>query len=161
LTVKSRKGKGAQGEREVAALWRSYGWKRACPTPGSGSLRPWGAGDIPAWPGDIAFIQPFICEVKRDQKVAQHSRGWEGSAFIRATLRDLSDLADRLNGTVGKRARVRPVGCFRANFQDWRWFIPTFELAYWLGCSEDGGWVELGTSEFFDYALFVGTTDLE
>jgi hypothetical protein len=163
-TKAGAKQKGKTGEREVAALWRSYGWEKACPTPGSGALRPWGAGDIPAWPGDIAFIGSWCCEVKRTEKMnaatgRANTKGWDGEAFIRATIREHSKLVDRLNTSVGGK-RWRSVVVGRASFQPWRWFIPETAFRVYQGALPmaryDGYWVELSTDHFFEYALAVG-----
>ena len=148
--------KGQRGEREVAHLWRMAGYLRACPTPGSGGLRPYGAGDLSPWPGDIAFIRPWLCEVKFDEHVKDHSRGWVGSSFVRARLRELTKLADRhIIGAV----RPRPVLFARGSFEDWRVFVPAADFLLWCGTyilnADPHEWVELSTSQFFELALVL------
>lgn len=146
--------KGKRGEREVALLWKMAGYLRACPTPGSGGLRPYGAGDTSPWPGDIAFIQPWLCEVKFDEKVKAPSRGWAGQSFVRRTLRDLDKLASR--HIIGG-AKLRPCLFARASFEEWHVWAREAEVLPWLGLHwpSTDGWVELTTDQFFELALVL------
>ena len=155
ITQKGRRLKGKRGEREVAALWREYGWPKAVPTPGSGGLRPHGAGDLSPWPGDIHGIAPWLCEVKYDEKVRDPSRGWQGEAFIRATLKDLQKLSDRHAGIVGAEDPL-PVLFARGSFEWWRVFVPASHFIETYGRPQTVAWTpeewaEVGTDEFFEH----------
>lgn len=155
VTQKGRRTKGKRGEKEVAHLWRLAGWEKACPTPGSGGLRPFGAGDLSPWPGDIHGIAPWLCEVKYDEKVGRPGRGWQGEGFIRATLKDLEKLWTRHSLIVGAEDPM-PVLFARANLMWWRVFIPSSMLIETYGRPQTVGWdpnewVEIGTDEFFEH----------
>ena len=123
-TPRSRKNKGRQGEIEVMHMFRDAGYTDAARAPGSGAYRPYGSGDLSPWPGDLAFVKPWLVEVKyAEASVAGGERTWPGSTFIKATLRDLSKLADRRNAQFGIRVREIPVLFTRANFEPWRVFV--------------------------------------
>lgn len=159
------RGKGRRGEREVAATWRARGYTRAAPTPGSGGMRPYGAGDLSPWPGDIWGIEPWLCEVKFDEHVTDPSgrsqtRGWDGSGFVREVLRSLQALWGRHNGIIGRREEMLPVLAARASFQAWRWFVPDWLFAEWAmperaGFFDAESWVELREEEFFELAAYL------
>lgn len=147
--------KGKRGELEVVQLWRQAGWTGAFRTPNSGGLRPFGAGDLSPWPGDIGGIKPWLCEVKYDERVKAPSRGWTGEAFIRRTLKDLDHLAIRHSFIVGA-TRPRPVLFARGSFEFWRVFVPEHELRPWIGDDFHGFvepvYVELTPPMFFELA---------
>lgn len=153
MKSRGRRQKGRRGEREVAAMWRAAGWSKAVPTPGSGGLRPHGAGDLSPWPGDIWGIEPWLCEVKYDEHVYAPSWGWVGESFIRATLTDLRKLYSRHAGIIG-RADPVPALFARSNLRPWRVFVPDWAVVEAWGLSDgfvDGdGWVELEADQFFD-----------
>lgn len=151
--------KGKRAEREVARLWRAHGWTRAVPSPGSGSLRPMGARDLSPWPGDIARIEPWLCEVKWDEKVRASSRGWMGEAFIRRTCRRLEELWHRHASIVGAES-PNPVLFARASYMDWECWVPDWLFLDHYAPGEDidytgwnGAWVNLPVEEFFELAL--------
>lgn len=152
--VVHKRTKGKQGEREAAAMWRHHGWGAACPSPGSGGMRPYGAGDLSPWPGDLHGVSPWLVEVKRDEKLAATSRTFQGHGFVRGVLRSLAALWIRHAGVVGG-ARPLPVMMGRSNFDAWRFFVPVWLLEEWLGTKMPSGseeWVELEESEFFSLA---------
>lgn len=144
--------KGKRGEREVVTLWRQHGWPKAARSPGSGALRPYGAGDLSPWPGDLIGTEPWIVEVKYDERVYARSRGWWGSGFLRQVLEDLGKLADRHASVIGRREPPVPVLFARSNHRPWRVFVPepVFRRAYGLGPAGDGGWVEVFVTQFFE-----------
>lgn len=155
ITARGRRDKGKRAEREVARLWRFNGWPKAVPTPGSGGLRPFGAGDLSPWPGDIHGCAPWLIEVKWDEKVKLPSRGWVGEAFIRLTLKALDKLATRHAGIVGAEDPI-PVLFARGNLEWWRVFIPSWLFIETYGRPQTVGWdpnewVEIGTDEFFEH----------
>lgn len=148
--------KGSRAERQVVALWRENGWPRACRSPGSGSLRPYGAQDSSPWPGDLAHVEPWIVEVKCDERAARIGRsGIEGEAFVRAALR-------RLAGTL-ERSRItgrRRYACLflRSNRRPWRVWTSADVLAAAHrrrrvpSCE---GWLQLDVETFFALARRV------
>lgn len=99
LRAKRARQRGKQGETEVVKLWRTAGWTWAARSPGSGSLRPYGSGDVSPWPGDIIGVQPWLVEVKLAQASTAPSREWPGSAFTRKTMHDLLQLSSRHPGS--------------------------------------------------------------
>jgi len=142
--------KGSRGEREVVAMFRSAGWDRAARSPGSGSIRPFGAGDMSPWPGDLCFVEPWLVEVKYDERVEEGGvRTWAGSTFVKATLRDLEKLWVRHAGIVG-RAAPKPVLFARANLAPWRVWVPTSLLGSWHLPLESHTWVEITPDLFFE-----------
>jgi len=144
--------KGKRGEREVVHLWISYGWDGAVRSPSSGGIRRYGAGDLSPWPGDVAGIQPWICEVKHDEELKRPSRdGWVGEGFTRRTLIDLHKLWVRHAGIIGKRVAPIPVLFARPSYEDWRVFVQAFVFEAAAGASIGGdGWVQLTPEQFFD-----------
>lgn len=153
---RSAKVKGSKGEREVVAMFRAAGFDRAARSPGSGSLRPYGAGDMSPWPGDLAFVTPFMVEVKYDERVeAGGVRTWPGSTFVKATLRDLAQLQRQHASIVGRRAAI-PVLFARANLHPWRVWVNTltFHKTYWRMEDEwflpaTVAWAEITPEMFF------------
>lgn len=143
--AKGRRTKGGRGEKEVSAIWRSWGFEKAVATPGSGGLRPAGAGDLSPWPGDIHAVAPFLVEVKYDERVKQNSRGWTGEAFIRQTARDLEKLWARHDAVVGG-PKSYPVIMARANFMAWDFWTPAWVLYEGMALPSHSrpGWVCLG-----------------
>jgi hypothetical protein len=138
-------------------MFRAAGYDRACRSPGSGAIRPYGAGDMSPWPGDLAFTGPFMVEVKYDERVWNQGGGktWIGSTFIRKTLRDLDKLAARR--VIGK-PRPIPVLFARSNLKPWRVFVraadldnvlfdPPFTFVQFPG---HGEWAEIPPDVFFD-----------
>jgi hypothetical protein len=140
--------KGSRAEREVVALWRANGWPRACRSPGSGSLRPYGPRDASPWPGDLAHVEPWIVEVKCDERAVIKGRhGIEGEAFIRATLRRMPSAP-----IVGsKRYRCLFV---RSNRRPWRvWVQPELLERTHVGrVPYVAGWLEMPYEAFFELA---------
>ena len=152
-TPRSRKNKGRQGEIEVMHLFRDAGYTDAARAPGSGAYRPYGAGDLSPWPGDLAFVRPWLVEVKyAEASIAGGTKTWSGSTFIKATLRDLGKLADRRNAQPGRRHRDIPVLFTRANFEPWRVFVRdgVFREATVPGFPHPDRWVEVDARFFFD-----------
>jgi len=148
-----RRRKGKRGEKEVAALWRACGWPDAVPTPGSGGLRPSGAGDLSPWPGDIARVRPWLVEVKFDENVKRPGRGIQGEGFIRRTLIDLEKLEMR-HSLVAGAARSLPVLFARANLTYWRVFVPAWLFARTFGIEQTmtwgaDEWIELPDVDIF------------
>lgn len=159
VSKRGSRDKGSRGEKEVVQMFRVAGWPDACRSPGSGSLRPWGAGDMSPWPGDLAYTNPFIVEVKYDEKVYRQGekvkRTWVGSAFLREKLRDLTKLGARHNGIVGAHPQY-PVLFARSNLKPWRVFVdePTFAKAWGVTFSVDRAtWVEITPEEFFEVVV--------
>lgn len=149
--AKASRRKGKDAEREVARIFRHYGYEKAAPTPGSGGLRPYGAGDLSPFPGDLFGCEPFLVEVKRDERAGSPSHGWTGEAFVRATLKDLSKLATRHNAVVGG-SLVVPILVVRASYDPWTFYAPERSLRVFLGMSAGGSadaWVGLSEAEFF------------
>lgn len=144
--------KGKRGEREVVHLWVAYGWDDAVKSPSSGGIRRYGAGDLSPWPGDVAGISPWICEVKHDEELKRPSRnGWVGEGFTRRTLIDLEKLWARHAGTIGKRVAPIPVLFARPTYEDWRVFVQATVFEAAVGASLGGsGWVQLYPEQFFD-----------
>lgn len=149
--------KGKRGEREVVRLWLAYGWPEAVRSPSSGGIRPYGAGSLSPWPGDVANIQPWICEVKHDEELRRPSRnGWVGEGFTRRTLVELEKLWARHAGTIGKRVTPMPVLFARPSYEDWRVFVQAdvFEFAVGYESTDrsvlDSIWVQLTPEQFFD-----------
>lgn len=159
----SRKGsqrKGKVGEREVVALWRTAGWIDAVRTPNSGGIRPYGARDTSPWPGDIRRVEPFLCEVKYDEKAKAPSRGWVGEAFVRETLLDLQHLWFRQAGVIGGRFDLLPVSFIRASFQWWTAWVPIWlATRYWGMQENEWGWVGLDPADFFELARGTAPPD--
>lgn len=148
--------KGKRGEREVVHLWLNYGWEEAVKSPNSGGIRRYGAGDISPWPGDIAGIDPWICEVKHDEELKRPSRnGWVGEGFTRRTLVSLEKLWARHAGTIGKRVAPIPVLFARPSYEDWRVFVQATTFLHAAGWSVlfavDGAeWIQLTPDQFFE-----------
>lgn len=144
--------KGKRGEREVVRMWIAAGWTDAVKSPQSGGVRRYGARDISPWPGDVADIQPWICEVKFDEELKRPSRnGWVGEGFTRRTLIDLESLWARHARTIGKRVAPIPVLFARPTFEDWRVFVQATVFEAVVGASSGGsGWVQLTPEQFFD-----------
>lgn len=153
MAAKNVRQKGKAGEREVVELWRAHGWPRAARSPGSGAVRPYGAGDMSPWPGDLFGTRPWLVEVKFDEKVKAHSRGWEGEAFIRSTLKGLAKLSLRHNAVVGA-GRVLPVLFARGTLRAWRVFVPSPLFVARFGGSpnhSDVSWTEIDVEDFFEH----------
>jgi hypothetical protein len=139
--------KGKRGEREVVTQFRLHGFPKAARTPGSGSLRPYGAGDASPWPGDIYGVEPYLVEVKYDEKVeAGGVRSWPGRGFIQGVLRDLDKLANRK--IIGKPSPI-PVLFARANFHPWRVWVRDDWMGVDVVRSEPPGWIEITPYTFF------------
>jgi hypothetical protein len=51
--------KGAKAELEVVRLWLRFGWSWARRQVGSGSIRRFGAGDVPELAGDVSGLRPW------------------------------------------------------------------------------------------------------
>lgn len=152
MTSSTSRNKGRKGESEVVRLFRAAGFEKAARSPMSGGLRPYGAGDLSPWPGDLIGVEPWIVEVKRDERMDAPSRGWTGSGFVRGVLRDLQALQARHAAVVGK-ANPRAVLVARASFSPWRFFVCERDFRDWVGASREEtagqGYVELDASEFF------------
>lgn len=71
--------RGKEFEREVAELFRGWGFPRATRTPNSGGLA--------AYPGDIHDVGPFMVECKADQKIS-----------VWAAMRQCLDAVGRTDG---------------------------------------------------------------
>lgn len=134
-------------------MFRAAGFDRAARSPGSGSIRPYGAGDMSPWPGDLCFVDPWMVEVKYDERVeAGGERTWPGSTFVKGTLRDLAKLQRQHAAIVGRYAPI-PVLFARANLHPWRVWIP--ESLFLMGSDSSlgyhpGAWVEVTPWAFFE-----------
>jgi hypothetical protein len=163
VSHRGSKQKGARGEAEVVEMFRANGYAKAARSPGSGAMRPYGAGDLSPWPGDLIGVEPFLVEVKYDERVYAQGdviqRTWAGSPFIKVTLRALEKLADRHNGIVGG-TRVIPVLFARSNMKGWRVFIPQTVFLDEVQAGEpcvqgfpDPTYVEVSPDDFFSLRL--------
>ena len=147
--------KGARGEREVVAMFRDNGWPRAARSPGSGSLRPYGEGDSSPWPGDLAFVKPFLVEVKYDERWADGgARTWMGSTFVKGVLRDLRKLQRRK--AIGGGIQI-PVLFVRSAQRTWSVWVPQITFLSWFGSFKRSAldpdeWVQITVDDFFDRA---------
>ena len=144
--------KGSRAEREVVAMWRANGWPRACRSPGSGALRPYGPRDASPWPGDLAHVGPWIVEVKCDERAASLGRhGIEGEAFVRFVLRRMGPRSEVVGS---KRWRCLFV---RSARRPWRvWVQPELLAATHAGrVPMTDGWLEVTPGDFFDLARHV------
>jgi hypothetical protein len=107
--------KGKRAEREAVKLWIRAGWPGARVQPGSGSLRRYGAGDLPELPGDVTGVRPWEpVEVKWDAEATRPARGtgYLGGAFIRRTVAVNHALWLRLERVAG-RPSTEPVVMIR------------------------------------------------
>lgn len=150
--------RGKDGEREVVRLWHREGWTEAFRTPGSGSWRPYGAGDQSPFPLDVAsgwpggypgerspWAGPWMVEVKYDERVRL-------PGFVRATLRKADQQAVRYRDTTGGRV-VHPCAFMRRNREPWRVFYPIELLHLSYGGTPKGccAYVETSLTDFFDH----------
>lgn len=126
-------------------------------------MRPYGAGDLSPWPGDLAFTNPFIVEVKRDERANAPSRGHPGESFIRGVLREHSALTRRHSGIVGGSRRIA-VLVARASLQPWSFFVaaPLVTEAWGLSAPADPeSFVGLDEFRFFEVVDLLGLGDLD
>lgn len=151
---KGRRIKGRRFEKELASLFAEHGWSRACPSPASGGLRPYGPRDSSPWPGDLSFVKPFCVEAKNDERSTAPSRGWPGEAFVRATCRAHATTVRR-SKAVGQT--LIGVVATRSAFTSPRFFVPEDVFLRWLssGATPSAGkevWVEVTPEFFFELA---------
>lgn len=142
-------------------MWRRHGHPRARRQPGSGSWRPYGAGDVPPRPGDIAGVPGWLQEVKWDQRAQTPARGtrYAGGRFIRETLADLEALWLRIRAvddaghlTPEPVLWVRGQGRRGREEDAWRVLVRAEYFGRRMGgwsLREIGAWVEVPAWLFF------------